>query len=90
MNESRERIRREREREKNTYTSPRLALRRVLLLAEGRQFREAAAILSRLGPGVLQGVASELPIDLLVEALPHSAHLIETLLNRLVSFYYFL
>ncbi|XP_047035894.1 uncharacterized protein LOC124641753 isoform X3 [Helicoverpa zea] len=85
MNESRERIRREREREKNTYTSPRLALRRVLLLAEGRQFREAAAILSRLGPGVLQTVASELPIDLLVEALPHSAHLIETLLNRLIS-----
>ncbi|XP_072936278.1 uncharacterized protein [Epargyreus clarus] len=85
MNESRERIRREREREKNTYTSPRLALRRVLLLAEGRQFREAAAILSRLGPGVLQSVASELPIDLLVEALPHSAHLIETLLNRLIS-----
>ncbi|KOB70447.1 Uncharacterized protein OBRU01_15281 [Operophtera brumata] len=84
MNESRERIRREREREKNTYTSPRLALRRVLLLAEGRQFREAAAILARLGSGVLQSVASELPIDLLVEALPHSAHLIETLLNRLI------
>lgn len=82
MNESRERIRREREREKNTYTSPRLALRRVLLLAEGRQFREAAAILSRLGPGVLQSVATELPTDILVEALPHSAHLLETLLNR--------
>ncbi|XP_032523537.1 uncharacterized protein LOC116774866 [Danaus plexippus] len=85
MNESRERIRREREREKNTYTSPRLALRRVLLLAEGRQFREAAAILSRLGPGVLQSVAGELPVDLLVEALPHSSHLLETLLNRLIS-----
>ncbi|KAI5631234.1 mitochondria-eating protein domain-containing protein [Phthorimaea operculella] len=85
MNDSRERIRREREREKNTYTSPRLALRRVLLLAEGRQFREAATVLSRLGPGVLQAVATELPIDLLVEALPHSAHLLETLLNRLIS-----
>nr|XP_026499433.1 uncharacterized protein LOC113403184 [Vanessa tameamea] len=85
MNESRERIRREREREKNTYTSPRLALRRVLLLAEGRQFREAAAIVARLGPGVLQSVASDLPVDLLIEALPHSAHLIETLLNRLLS-----
>ncbi|XP_049880662.1 uncharacterized protein LOC126377068 [Pectinophora gossypiella] len=85
MNDSRERIRREREREKNTYTSPRLALRRVLLLSEGRQFREAAAILSRLGPGVLQSVATELPIDLLVESLPHSAHLLETLLNRLIS-----
>ncbi|CAG9569590.1 unnamed protein product [Danaus chrysippus] len=63
MNESRERIRREREREKNTYTSPRLAL----------------------GPGVLQSVANELPVDLLVEALPHSSHLLETLLNRLIS-----
>ncbi|CAG9794926.1 unnamed protein product [Diatraea saccharalis] len=85
MNDSRERIRREREREKNTYTSPRLALRRVLLLAEGRQFREAGAILARLGPGVLQTVAAELPIDLLLEALPHSAHLLETLLNRLIT-----
>lgn len=85
MNECRERFRRERDREKNTYTSPRLALRRVLLLAEGRQFREAAAILSRLGPGVLQTVASELPINLLVEALPHSSNLLETLLNRLIS-----
>lgn len=82
MNESRERIRRERERERNTYTSPRQALRRVLLLSEGRQFREAAALLGRLGAGVLQGVASELPIDLLAEALPHSAHLLETLYNR--------
>ncbi|XP_077292427.1 uncharacterized protein LOC143915593 [Arctopsyche grandis] len=83
MNESRERIRRERERERNTYTSPRLALRRVLILSEGRQFREAAALLQRLGPSVLQGVASELPIDLLAESLPHSAHLLETLFNRL-------
>ncbi|VVC90042.1 unnamed protein product [Leptidea sinapis] len=85
MNESRDRIRREREREKNTYTSPRHALRRVLLLAEGRQFREAAAVVSRLGPGVLQSVAAELPIDLLIESLPHSSHLIETLLNRLLT-----
>ncbi|XP_068625691.1 uncharacterized protein [Battus philenor] len=87
MNESRERIRRERERERerNTYSSPRLALRRVLLLAEGRQFREAAGVVARLGPGVLRGVAADLPVDLLVDALPHSAHLIETLLNRLIS-----
>lgn len=73
-----ERIRRER----TAPLSPRLALRRVLLLAEGRQFREAASIVARLGPAGLSTVASELPIDLLVESLPHSAQLLEVLFNR--------
>lgn len=70
-----ERIRRDRA----APLSPRLALRRVLLLAEGRQFREAAAVLARLGPTGLAVVASELPLDILVESLPHSAQLLETL-----------
>lgn len=62
-----------------TNTSPRLALRRVLVLAEGRQFREAAAVLNRLGPTGIASVAGELPLDILVESLPHSAQLLETL-----------
>lgn len=75
MRECGDRLRRDR----TTPMSPRLALRRVLVLAEGRQFREAAAVLSRLGPTALATVASELPLDILVESLPHSAQLLETL-----------
>ncbi|XP_061723240.1 uncharacterized protein LOC133529524 [Cydia pomonella] len=80
--ESRERIGRGRE---ARGTSPRAALRRVLLLAEGRQFREAAAVVARAGSGVLAPLAADLPLDLLADSLPHSAVLIELLLNRLVE-----
>lgn len=78
MRECGDRIRRDR----TTPLSPRLALRRVLVLAEGRQFREAASILARLGPTGLAVVASELPLDILVESLPHSAQLLETLFAK--------
>ncbi|XP_017779345.1 PREDICTED: uncharacterized protein LOC108564744 [Nicrophorus vespilloides] len=79
MRECGERIRRER------ALSPRLVLRRVLVLSEGRQYREAAAVLSKLGGAGIAAVASELPLDLLVDGLPHSAQLLETLLTKLVS-----
>ncbi|KAK5645491.1 hypothetical protein RI129_006791 [Pyrocoelia pectoralis] len=81
MRECGERIRRERA----APLSPKLALRRVLVLAEGRQFREAASILAKLGPTALNTVANELPLELLVDGLPHSAQLLETLFNRLLS-----
>ncbi|KAJ8917875.1 hypothetical protein NQ315_010788 [Exocentrus adspersus] len=78
MRECGERIRRERA----SPTSPRLVLRRVLVLAEGRQFREAATLLQKLGHNAIAAVATELPLDLLVEGLPHSAQLLETLFNN--------
>ncbi|KAF5307983.1 hypothetical protein FQR65_LT06551 [Abscondita terminalis] len=81
MRECGERIRRER----TAPLSPRLALRRVLVLSEGRQFREAASVVSKLGPTALIAVANELPLDLLVEGLPHSSQLLETLFSRLVT-----
>lgn len=78
MRDSGDRFRRERA----TPTSPRLILRRVMVLAEGRQFREAAAVLQKLGPNTIAVVAGELPLDLLVEGLPHSAQLLETFFNK--------
>nr|XP_022918602.1 uncharacterized protein LOC111427609 [Onthophagus taurus] len=81
MRESVERIRKERA----SPTSPRLILRRVLVLAEGRQYREASAVISKLGSVGLVTLASELPLDLLVEGLPHSAQLLETLFSKLVA-----
>ncbi|XP_023029011.1 uncharacterized protein [Leptinotarsa decemlineata] len=81
MRESGDRFRRERA----SPTSPRIVLRRVLVLSEGRQFREAAAVLQKLGPNTIATVAGELPLDLLVEGLPHSAQLLETLFNKLIA-----
>lgn len=78
MRECGDRIRRER----TSPLNPRLVLRRVLVLSEGRQFREAAAVLAKLGVQGLVAVASELPLDLLVEGLPHSAQLLETLFSK--------
>ncbi|GJQ85485.1 hypothetical protein Trydic_g23075 [Trypoxylus dichotomus] len=81
MRECGDRIRRER----TSPTSPRLILRRILVLAEGRQYREASAVISKLGAAGLAAVVSEIPLDLLVDGLPHSAQFLETLFNKLVS-----
>ncbi|XP_019865235.2 uncharacterized protein LOC109594456 [Aethina tumida] len=81
MRECGDRIRRERA----SPTSPRLVLRRVLVLSEGRQFREAAAVLQRLGAATIAAVAGDIPLDLLVEGLPHSAQLLDTLFNKLIA-----
>lgn len=78
MRECGDRIRRER----TSPTSPRLVLRRILVLAEGRQYREASAVISKLGAVGLAAVVSEIPLDLLVDGLPHSAQLLETLFNK--------
>lgn len=78
MRECGERIRRERA----SPTSPKLVLRRVLVLSEGRQFREAAAVLQKLAPASIAAVASDLPLEFLVEGLPHSAQLLETFFNK--------
>lgn len=78
MRECGDRIRRER----TIPMSPRLVIRRVLVLSEGRQYREASAVLSRLGPIALATVAGDLPLDLLVDGLPHSAQLLETIFNK--------
>lgn len=82
MAECRERIRGPSRDRREFYTSSRQVLRRLMILSEGRQFREAATIIGHLGPSILRSVVTELPIDILVESLPHSAHLIESVFNR--------
>lgn len=64
-------------------SNPRMALRRLLRLYEGRQYREAAGFLSRLPVYTLKAALPDIPIDLLVDALPHSLALLETLYSRL-------
>lgn len=57
-------------------------LRRLSVLCEGRQFVEAAHLVNRLGLTSLEWIVSEMPLDLLAEALPHSAPLLENLFSR--------
>ncbi|XP_053698440.1 uncharacterized protein LOC128745398 [Sabethes cyaneus] len=83
MADSRERIRGPPRDGREGFTSPRQVLRRLMLLSEGRQYREAATVVGRLGPSVLRSVVAELPMDILIEALPHSTYLLESFFNRL-------
>ncbi|TMW52717.1 hypothetical protein DOY81_002167 [Sarcophaga bullata] len=85
MADSRERIRGPSRDGREFLTSPRQVLRRLMLLSEGRQYREAAGVVGRLGPSVLRSVIAELPIDLLLEHLPHSAYLLESFFSRLIT-----
>uniref|UniRef100_A0A1B0GGG9 Mitochondria-eating protein n=1 Tax=Glossina morsitans morsitans TaxID=37546 RepID=A0A1B0GGG9_GLOMM len=54
MADSRERIRGPARDGREFLTSPRQVLRRLMLLSEGRQYREAAGVVGRLGPSVLR------------------------------------
>ncbi|XP_002073436.2 uncharacterized protein LOC6650147 [Drosophila willistoni] len=85
MADSRERIRGPSRDGREFLTSPRQVLRRLMLLSEGRQYREAAGVVGRLGPSVLRSVIAELPLDLLLEHLPHSAYLLESFFSRLIT-----
>ncbi|KAL1138313.1 hypothetical protein AAG570_010001 [Ranatra chinensis] len=59
--------------------SPRLALKRILLLYENGQYREAANFINRLGHPTFRTVLGQLPVDLFVEAMPHSVSILEAL-----------
>ncbi|KAH7983874.1 hypothetical protein HPB52_014986 [Rhipicephalus sanguineus] len=58
------------------------ALRRVLLLCERQQHREAAALLSRLAPAAFRALVAELPVEVLLEQLPASLPPLEALYAR--------
>lgn len=86
MAEIRERIRGPPRDGREGLTSPRQVLRRLMMLSEGRQYREAAGVVGRLGPSVLKSVVAELPMDILIDALPHSAYLLESFFARYVKY----
>ncbi|KAF3425728.1 hypothetical protein E2986_11020 [Frieseomelitta varia] len=66
-------------------SNPRMALRRLLRLYEGRQYREAAAFLVKLPRYTLKATLPDIPLDLLIETLPHSLSLLEALYTRLLE-----
>lgn len=59
--------------------SPGVAIRRVLLLYENVQYREAANFINRLNYATFKAILGELPIDVFVEAIPHSLPILEAL-----------
>ncbi|XP_015126122.1 uncharacterized protein LOC107047800 [Diachasma alloeum] len=63
-------------------TNPRVALRRLLRLYEGRQYREAANFLGKLPRYTLASTLPNIPVDLVIETLPRSLALLETLYQR--------
>ncbi|KAL0117603.1 hypothetical protein PUN28_010421 [Cardiocondyla obscurior] len=66
-------------------SNPRMALRRLLRLYEGRQYREAAGFLMKLPHYTLKASLPDIPVDLLIETLPHSLTLLEALYSRLME-----
>ncbi|XP_008552372.1 uncharacterized protein LOC103574651 [Microplitis demolitor] len=64
-------------------TNPRVALRRLLRLYEGRQYREAANFLTKLPRCTLASTLTDFPVDLVIETLPRSLSLLEALYSRL-------
>ncbi|KAG7189992.1 hypothetical protein KM043_006150 [Ampulex compressa] len=66
-------------------SNPRMALRRLLRLYEGRQYREAAGFLMKLPHYTLKAALPDIPVDLLIETLPHSLALLEALYSRLAE-----
>ncbi|XP_076240641.1 uncharacterized protein LOC143183101 [Calliopsis andreniformis] len=66
-------------------SNPRMALRRLLRLYEGRQYREAAGFLLKLPHYTLKATLPDIPVDLLIETLPHSLSLLEALYSRLAD-----
>ncbi|KZC10572.1 PREDICTED: uncharacterized protein LOC107188627 [Dufourea novaeangliae] len=66
-------------------SNPRMALRRLLRLYEGRQYREAAGFLLKLPRYTLKATLPDIPVDLLIETLPHSLALLEALYSRLLE-----
>lgn len=52
---------------------------------EGRQYREAAGFLAKLPHYTLKATLPDIPVDLLIETLPHSLSLLEALYSRLLE-----
>jgi hypothetical protein len=62
-----------------TDVSTNVAIRRILLLYENLQYREAANFINRLNYITFKAIVSDLPIDVFVESIPNSLPILEAL-----------
>lgn len=68
--------------------SPRIAVKKVLLLYEHGQYRQAATFIQRLSVPTFRIILRELPIDIFVEAMPHSIPILETVYTKVSTLLY--
>ncbi|GBL77112.1 hypothetical protein AVEN_12754-1 [Araneus ventricosus] len=59
--------------------SPTVAMKRVILLYENQQYREAANFVNRLHRSTFKAILDDLPVDMFVEAMPQSLPILEAL-----------
>ncbi|XP_013781314.1 uncharacterized protein LOC106465625 [Limulus polyphemus] len=59
--------------------SPGVAIQRVIFLYDNFQYREAANFINRLNYSTFKAILAELPIDVFVDAVPHSLPVLEAL-----------
>lgn len=62
--------------------SPAVAIRRVILLYENQEFREAANFINRLNYSTFKAILGELPVELFVDNMPHTLAILEALYAR--------
>ncbi|KAL7638553.1 UNVERIFIED_CONTAM: hypothetical protein RMT77_011125 [Armadillidium vulgare] len=59
--------------------SPQHAIKKILVLTESLQYKDAASLIQRLPSATFKVILNDLPIDVLVESMPQSLPLIESL-----------
>lgn len=59
-----------------------VAIRRILILYENLQYREAANFINRLNYSTFRAILNELPIDVFVESIPNSLPILEALYSK--------
>lgn len=62
-----------------TDVSPTVAMKRIIMLYDKQQFREAANFISRLNRSTFKSILEDLPIDMFIEAVPDSLPILEAL-----------
>ncbi|ODN02489.1 Mitochondria-eating protein [Orchesella cincta] len=65
--------------------SPRIAVKKVLLLYEHAQYHEASNFIDRLSVTTFRIILRELPIDIFIEAMPHSLPIMESLYSKVFA-----
>ena len=69
----------------NSDVSPRHAIKKILGFTEKLQYRDASAFIQKLPAVTFKIIMNDLPLDVLVDAMPHSLPLIESLYCKLAE-----
>lgn len=59
--------------------SPTVAMKRIIVLYEKQQFREAANFINRLHRATFKSILEDLPVDMFIDAMPDSLPILEAL-----------